>query len=548
MLIAGGSSAAAAVFNQQKTEIAHSRDTLKGKNETIAAQRDEYKGLYEAYRGSVDVFVNEAPAVLEGNPLAAASNAELLRLTAALLEDAQGRAGDRPVTGALGQLGVRMRQAEAALAKAQVNPAAGPDPKQLDEADRLFAEARTMAAALDQPGGPERDKVAGNHALMMNRQAAIRQLRRNGAADARASLTEAIDLNRAALAVQQRVLDAPESGETPPAEVRIWIGGTHLAMAQSYHFLGRSAAAPDEAKAAFLAEKEHARLAEEHVTAGLADAAVPPRVRTRAGLLLADAAVEAARAADRLDDLDAADAAYRRAADRMAKLVAGAATNLTYKQHYATVAAEYGDFLLTRRNDAAAARKVYVFSVFYLKPVAQPAELVRPLNNLALNYYRVATATLKAGDPKDAVRLYGLGLELREAQYRDAERLAASQKLTNPRFLVTARINLMLAQARVGRHTEAATVAQDLADTSPGDPRVLVQAAFGFALSSAAPGVDAGTKDKYLQQALFCLNRAIDNGYDDLTTLERDPDADPLRADDRFPGVLERLKVLRGKK
>jgi serine/threonine protein kinase len=564
VLIAGGSAAAAVVVSRQKTEIAQNRDDLKGKNDTIAEQlevitakeqtvarqRDEYKDLYERHRGAVDGFVNEAPGVLEGNPLAAGPNAELLALTTTLLEDSQGKTGDAGLTDR-GRLAVQIRRAEAARAKAMSNPG-GIDPKALDEADRLYAEALKLAESLDRLGGPERDKAAGNRGLVLLRRAAIRQLRAASGADAHTAwelLTEAIRLNAEALRVQKRVLDAPESGEVPPGEVRTWLGTTHVALAQSHHDLARLAATPGDARPELLAALDHTRQAEAELTAGIDSGALAPRVRARVTAQLALAAREAGKAAERLDDLAAADAGYGRAVDRTAKLVAEFPSNLMYRQQMATVAAEHGDFLLMRRNDAAGAKRAFTLSVVHLRPVAQPPELARPVNNLALNYYRVATATLKTGDTPNALRLYGLCLETRESQLRDAERLAASRKENDPPHLIVAKIRVMLVRARVGKYKEAAAFAEELAEKFPGNRAWLVQAACGFALSSAAvPDAEAGLRGENLRRSIECLNRAADHGYDDLATLERDPDLDPVRADDRFPLVLDRVKTLRGKK
>jgi serine/threonine protein kinase len=582
LLIAAGSSGAAVVINGQKSEIAQKRDELEAKNDTIAgqlavitAQRDELKGKnetiagqlveiraktalaekrYAARQSAIDTFVNEAPGLLEGNPLAVGPNAELLALTTKLMEESEGEAEDRALTDR-GRMAVLFQRAEAARARAMAGTGGVIDGKALDEADRLYEDAQKLAESLDRPGSPERDKAAGNRALMLVRQATIRQLRGLAAPDpntARQHLTEAIRLDHEALRVQQRVLDAPESGEIPPGEVRAWLGGTHVALAEAHHFRARVAATPDDARPDLLAERDHARQAEEHLGVGIASGSLAPRVKARMTYQLAYAALEAGRAADRLDELDAADTAYKRAADRFVKLVAEVPTNLMYRNQLAVVSAEYGDFLLMRRKDAARAKAMYTLSVIHLRPIAQPQEIDRPLRNLALNYYRVATATLKTGDRPNALRLYGLSLEIREAQLRDAERLAASRKEKDPPYLIRAKIPVMLLQARLGKYKEAAAFAQELAEKFPGNGQWLFQAACGFALSAAAvPDTEPELKEQYLRRSVECLNRAIDNGYDDLAALERDPDLDPVRDAGRLSGPdgpIERLKLLRGKK
>jgi hypothetical protein len=107
----------------------------------------------------------------------------------------------------------------------------------------------------------------------------------------------------------------------------------------------------------------------------------------------------------------------------------------------------------------------------------------------------------------------------------------------------------MLVRARLGKYQEAAAFAHELAEKFPANRRWLFQAACGFALSSAAvPGAEPGLKEEYRRRSIECLNRAADSGYDDLAALERDPDLDPAREDERFALVLDRVKLLRGKK
>lgn len=551
LAIAGGSTVAAVAFREKELVTAKQRDTIADQERTVSQQRDEFKDLYETYRGAVDVFVNEAPNVLEGNPLTAGPNAELLALTATLLEDSQGKTGDTTLTDR-GRLAIQSRRADAAMAKARSNPDGSIDPKALDEAERLYDEALKLAESLDRPGSPERDKAAGNRAGMLRARANLQQVRAFSSSDPNAirrHYEEAVRLNKDALRVLQRVLDAPESGESKPAEVRTWLGTTNVALAQTHHFLARNIANPDEARSVLLAGRDHARKAEEFISTAIESGELAPRVKSRSLYQHAWAAIEVGRVGDRLDELDVANDGYKRAVDRMGRLVADFPSNLMYRRELSTMAAEYGDFLLMRRKDAVEAKKLYTLSVVHLRPVAQPPELTRPINNLAQNYYRIATATLKTGDLPNALRLYGLCLEIREAQLRDAERLATSRKLKDPGFLITAKINVMLAQARAGKHKDASAFAQELVEKFPANPRWQVQAACGFALSGAAlPDAEKALKEQYSKRSLECLDRAIAKGYGDLETLERDPDLDAVRGDAGFATALNRVKDATKKK
>jgi hypothetical protein len=263
-------------------------------------------------------------------------------------------------------------------------------------------------------------------------------------------------------------------------------------------------------------------------------------------LTLALAGLEYGRACEKLDDLDGADAGFGRAVAGLTALVKAHPGNLVYAQNLSITAAEYGDILLMRRKNPAEAKKMYTLAVIHIRPVAQPPELAGQVNLLALNYYRVAAATHMDGDPKNGQRLFGLCLEIREAQLRDAERRTVGGK-PDEQAVLRARVNLMLVRARVGQHKEAAALGEEVFGKARGNASRLPYLACGFALCGAAAD-DKDLKAKYLDRAFACLTEAVDHGYANLAFLERDPDLEPARADGRFKDILDRVKTLGGKK
>jgi tetratricopeptide (TPR) repeat protein len=223
------------------------------------------------------------------------------------------------------------------------------------------------------------------------------------------------------------------------------------------------------------------------------------------------------------------------------RLAAGRPDHLRHRVNLSVAAAEYGDLLLLKRNDPAAAKAAYTQSVIHVRPVAQPPAAAAHLGTLALNYYRLATAVLRLGDPKDARRLYGLCLELREGQMREAERRQGGKP--DRAALAGPVINLMLARVRCGQHAEAAAAADEIARLFPDDPRRQFSAACGFALAAAAAPAAGPLRASYLDRAIGCVGRAVDRGYrGEIGSLERDPDLDPVRADPRFAPLVERAK------
>ncbi len=560
ILITAGSTTAAIFINNSRNQIREQRDEIGQQKSTIAGQLVEItakeklaKDRLEAYREGVDAFVNEAPSILEGYPLARAPSEELLQLTVKLLEDAQGKANDAGLTDR-GRLSILLRQSE--LARAQGN---------YDEAARLLAESHQLAVTLAAPGQPERDKSAGNLALVLNLQAAVARGKRDFA--------HALALHEQALRQQQDVLDHPESGEIPPEEARTWIANTLFSIAETRSELAKTLRDPQAARRERTQARRSLEQAEPHLKAAIPK--VPPRQAERLTNRLGVAALEYGRISEKLDDLDGAGDGFGDAVATFQKLVQTHPSNLMYKQNLSVAAAEYGDILLIKRKDFAKARQMYTFAVFYLLPIARPSELDSAVNTLAINYYRVATAARMEKDEANAKRLYGLCLEIREAQLRAAERRAASEKAANPPYVGTAKINLMFAQARFGQYKEAAAIANEVANRvrspigqsavamatsalngSSGEVLATVarlarefpqlslrqfNAACGFGLSAIVVPAGDPERAKLLDLAFKNLFSALKLGYHDRETIEQDPDVEPLRSDPRFQEVLELL-------
>jgi hypothetical protein len=111
-----------------------------------------------------------------------------------------------------------------------------------------------------------------------------------------------------------------------------------------------------------------------------------------------------------------------------------------------------------------------------------------------------------------------------------------------------AQFELMLAQARCGRHAEAAAIAHKLEAGAP-DAHLLFFVACGYALSGGAvraSGADPALARRYLDSAFAALTRGVQNGWKDLASLETDPDLEPLRGDARYPALVEQVRRAAG--
>lgn len=178
-----------------------------------------------------------------------------------------------------------------------------------------------------------------------------------------------------------------------------------------------------------------------------------------------------------------------------------------------------------------------------LAPAEQLASLFdtpRAQRDLSYQYYRVGTAALRLGEPALADDYYQKCLKIRE-------QLATRQESTTAQ-----EIDLMIARARCGLHEMASAAAKSLTEKFPKDPRVLVQAAYAFALCGAAvvhgrspatlAPADQALRNRYFEQSVAALKQARANGYRAVKDLESDPDLDPIRGHEPFEEFMRDFK------
>jgi serine/threonine-protein kinase len=199
-----------------------------------------------------------------------------------------------------------------------------------------------------------------------------------------------------------------------------------------------------------------------------------------------------------------------------------------------------GGFKMIEMNDPKGARRDHE-QALELNRVLHRDNPEQPTitDNLAVTYYYLATAALRAGDKAAAEKNYRECLALRRKQVAGPE--AKNRQ-----------VDLVIALARCGYHEEAARRIEDVLKNPPQDARIYFQAACGYALSA---GSVAGDKPKaelteaeralietYRVKALEALRTGISRGYRSLGDLKIDPDLDPIRDDPRFQAVLDDLQ------
>lgn len=144
---------------------------------------------------------------------------------------------------------------------------------------------------------------------------------------------------------------------------------------------------------------------------------------------------------------------------------------------------------------------------------------------LAETLYYDATCALHSGDAVGAAAGYRRCLEIRKALAKDT-------------LVKMPQVNLMVALARCGEHAQAAAIAEQLVTTPPKDEHLYFQAACGFALAAGAVRGDDCLAQCYAASAVKCLRQGKERGWNDVVSLETDPDLEPIRDDPAFQKLL----------
>jgi tetratricopeptide (TPR) repeat protein len=111
------------------------------------------------------------------------------------------------------------------------------------------------------------------------------------------------------------------------------------------------------------------------------------------------------------------------------------------------------------------------------------------------------------------------------------------------------KVELMLVYARLGRHQEAAKMAQEIIEFAPRHPGKLFSAACGLALCSSGvvpPGHSASLDEealghRYTEKAMETLRLAVANGFKDVQGLQINPDLQSLQSRGDFKQFVTQI-------
>ncbi len=200
---------------------------------------------------------------------------------------------------------------------------------------------------------------------------------------------------------------------------------------------------------------------------------------------------------------------------------------------------KYGYDCLTGRNDPARAKEYYreAMETFEQRFNADKGNRVAK-RDLALALYYRATAELMLNDRESSDADYRRALEL----FKEIAAIGGQADAVDRQ----AEIQLMLTQARCGFYKEAAKIADDIMNHPPKNPYIFAQAAYGYALASAAAERAAPPdKDEARRLSELCLkalNEALSHGWKNAEDIRTDPDLAPFRTNPAYPAVLKRFE------
>ncbi|HTK78339.1 MAG TPA: serine/threonine-protein kinase [Gemmataceae bacterium] len=244
----------------------------------------------------------------------------------------------------------------------------------------------------------------------------------------------------------------------------------------------------------------------------------------------------------RLRDEAGARRYYDRAIKIREELVQKAPQSTRYQSDVASAYAALGDLDLHVNQPAPALANYEKGHAIHEALAKKDSENVEILSSLSTSFYRLGTARLYMKDQAGADRDYQESLRIKE-QLAATDPASAAHKA-----------GIMLGQARLGRHVEAAKVALEMAEKGAKDPSLLFRAACGYALcidgtvhgkaADAITPTDREQQKHYADAALAALDQAVKLGYADVVALEMDPDLLPLHA---YPVYQELLAKVRAK-
>jgi len=244
-----------------------------------------------------------------------------------------------------------------------------------------------------------------------------------------------------------------------------------------------------------------------------------------------------------LKRLDEAERRYRKAlSDReeMARIMARPQTAGLLQTDIGQSRMYLGDFHLMIRNDAATADIEYQRSLAIFAAVLKnDVDNLDLRQRVAASHYRLG---ITAGQRPGVALLVGATAEAAPRGYHFTECLRLREELAKIDTRDTqGQVELLLAQARLGRRDDVERTASRLLELAGTDRQVLFQTACGYAI--VASGDDEDSR-RCRDQAFKVLRMLLNRGWKDRIALETDPDFIGIRGDRRFTDLINDMAMM----
>jgi hypothetical protein len=514
----------------------------------IASQRDEIAGekqvsdsRLELYRDSVSTFVNRAPQLLEGVPLAGGVRQELSHLVEGLFEMEGAETAAVGPARKWGMAAVLIRRGDKLLEEAaslRLEGAAEEVEKKLLEAEQDFLAAISVTKEVLDTGEGDRAKGLGNYALSLSRLAAQKQLANDPAAAEK--YQQAIALRREAANIE----NAEE-----PAERRVGELGRALTNYAEYLYnWGLQRAPSTEHEDESSDEDVNTVLQEAAATMQQAVDLVPEGEEPRANLLR-----DYILAYQLLGQLEQSQGQYEEARRAYESCIAACQKlmeleplRMSHGRLWVNLNNTLGDLLLVQLGDPQGARAQYVQGMLYLRRSvwSDPVLMELQENGMAMGYYRLGIAAVAMANLPQAQQYFERCELIRELEYRHRSDSAAAK--ANPDLLLRSRIALILAQARAGQREVSLAGARELVERANRveplpdgltSQQLLLHAAAVAGIVAEQLSEEEG--DLLRNEGVQWIEKAIETGYEDIEYLNSDPDLSPLKKSAAFIQLLK---------
>ncbi len=522
--IAAGSTWAAWRISHQRDEIA------------VAKKLSDQRLLL--YKDSVSQFVNRAPQLLEGVPLATGIRQELSELTRQLLDSSDAASAGAEASRQWGLGGTAIRKGDLLLAEAELQRRSDSNlasvSEMLTEAEEQFSESQSIVQAVLDRGEGDPGKAMGNLALAISRRAAVKQLANDPVAES---------LYQKAIELRTQVADLSFS-EHPPGQ-RMGLLGREYSNLASYYLATESLSSATEQssstphKAILTIDQALTWLRKAIESASESDDYFPN--------LLRDFGVALEIRATLMTQLGAweeAKQSYSECISVAQRLVELEPLRPAHRTNLLRYSSSFGDFLLVQLQDPVGARAQYVVGMMQLRQLFSDSTLHDLTERgLAMGYYRLGLAAVGMENNELAKKYFQRCELIRDLDLRQQQDLAATRE--NPDLLISSRIGLALVRAWSGNTNLAIEEARQMIARAQESAPLKTELTRGQLLMHAAAilgiasvGCDEPDRATLLAEGVRTLSMAIDAGYADIDHLRTDPDLAPLRSSEAFESLV----------